>query len=133
MTQRKQTVLTRKQSRLLFSLASGATMAEAARSAGCNRSHSYAMRRAPGFEDELQRLREAALQRFATELPALAESATAALKQILETTWITPHTRLGAARLVVELLAVVAARPLDESVIDLSTDETPPTEPEELA
>lgn len=132
MTRRKQTVLTRKQSRLLFSLASGATMTEAAKGAGCNRSYGYLMRDKPGFEDELRRLQQDALQRFAVELPALAESATTALKQILDTTWINANTRVTAAKLVVDLTAIVAAgQPDGAAPIDLAPE--PSTEPEETA
>lgn len=107
-------------------------MAEAARGAQCNRSHAYAMRRTPGFEDELHRLQQEAVQRFATELPSLAESATTALKHVLDSNWVAARTRVEAARLVVELMAVVAATQPDETApIDLKP--VPPIEPEGTA
>src|SRR5262245_31087838 len=88
--------------RLLLALACGATVENAARSAGISESTAYRRLRETAFNQRLQQVRADMVQRTAGMLTAAAGEAVKTLLALQKES--IPHaTRLGAARAILEL------------------------------
>ena len=87
--------------KLLLALACGATVDSAARECGVTPRTVYRRLTEPAFRQRLQRLRSDMVQRTAGTLTAASAEAVRTLVELLKPT-VAHHTRLGAARAVLE-------------------------------
>ena len=105
--------------RLLLALACGATVENAARSAGVSESTAYRRLREAEFNRRLQQVRADMVQRTAGMLTAAAGEAVKTLLALQKES-IPPATRLGAARAVLEIgLKLREAAELEERLAAL--------------
>jgi hypothetical protein len=87
---------------LLMALACGATIENAARSAGVSTTTVHRRMREPEFQQELQKVRADMVQRVAGMLTGAAGEAVKTLVALLNPS-VPPVVRLGAARAILEL------------------------------
>ena len=87
---------------LIAALAGGATVAEAAKTAGVSERTAFRRLQDPAFQERLREAREGTIRRAVAMLADMGTEAAATLRALLEPT-VPPTVRLGAARAVLEL------------------------------
>jgi hypothetical protein len=87
---------------LIAALAGGATVAEAAKTAGVSERTAFRRLQDPAFQERLREAREGTIRRAVAMLAEMGTEAAATLRALLEPT-VPPTVRLGAARAALEL------------------------------
>lgn len=126
-SRQKSTVISSKQKRLLFRVAEGASLTQAAHETGYHRTWASELMQTESFRREIAALQEQASAELARRLPSLVTDALTVLEDVLKSRAFYASDRIRAAGIVCALAEKCLSRvpAPDESVIDLARDEAP--------